>query len=313
MFKLAHLSDPHLAPLPRARLKELFSKRLSGFLSWHLNRRRIHSPLALRLVLDDIKANAPDHVALTGDLVNIALPDEYENACRWLAEFGGADWITLVPGNHDAYMGDICWQGIGQWRSYLTGDMPVGGASPTIGGLAFPFVRIRQYVAMIGVSTATPTGVGMAWGMLGPEQIKSLRLALAETRRRGFYRVLLIHHPPLAGLCPPRKSLLDAKELLPVLESEGAELVLFGHNHKHHHLELASANGTVHLFGVPSASLWPSTGVTAAWNLYGIRRQERSWTTEVTTRALDVSSGSMITLATRHLEHRRMIEVEHHE
>jgi 3',5'-cyclic AMP phosphodiesterase CpdA len=313
MFKLAHLSDPHLGPLPPARLAELLNKRLSGFLSWHLNRRRIHSPLALQLLLEDIRAHKPDHVALTGDLVNIALPGEYENACRWLQKFGPPDWITFVPGNHDAYIADIWRQGVGKWRSYFTGDMHVTGVPASDDDLQFPFVRLRRYVAMIGVSSARSTGVGMAWGELGERQIEALRAALAQTRRRGFYRILLIHHPPLAGLCPPRKSLIDAKLLLPVLESEGAELVLFGHNHEHHHIELASSNGPLHLFGVPSASLWPSAGTTAAWNLYRIRRQERSWLTDVTVRALDGESRSMVTLSTTRLEHRRKIEVEYNE
>jgi 3',5'-cyclic AMP phosphodiesterase CpdA len=313
MFQLAHLSDPHLGPLPRARFAELLNKRLSGFLSWHLNRRKIHNPLALQLVLEDIRAHKPDHVALTGDLVNIALPGEYENACRWLEEFGPPSWITFVPGNHDAYIADIWRQGIGKWRSYFTGDMRITDVSPVYEDLQFPFVRLRGCVAIIGVSSAIATGVAMAWGKLGERQIEALRAALSETRRRGFYRVLLIHHPPLAGLCPPRKSLIDAAALLPVLESEGAELVLFGHNHEHHHIELASASGPVHLFGVPSASLWPAAGTTAAWNLYGIRRQERSWLTDVTIRALDGKSGAMVTLSTIRLEHRRMIEVEYNE
>jgi 3',5'-cyclic AMP phosphodiesterase CpdA len=313
MFQLAHLSDPHLGPLPRARFAELLNKRLSGFLSWHLNRRKIHNPLALQLVLEDIRAHRPDHVALTGDLVNIGLPGEYENACRWLEEFGPSNWITFVPGNHDAYIADIWRQGIGKWRSYFTADMRITDVLPVYEDLQFPFVRLRRWVAIIGVSSAIATGVAMAWGKLGERQIEALRAALSETRRRGFYRVLLIHHPPLAGLCPPRKSLIDAAALLPVLESEGAELVLFGHNHEHHHIELASASGPVHLFGVPSASLWPVAGTTAAWNLYGIRRQERSWLTDVTIRALDGKSGAMVTLSTMRLEHRRMIEVEYNE
>ncbi|MGH6874561.1 MAG: metallophosphoesterase family protein [Aestuariivirgaceae bacterium] len=313
MFQLAHLSDPHLGPLPSARLSELLNKRLSGYLSWHLSRRKIHTPRALQLVLEDIRAHKPDHVALTGDLVNIGLPSEYENAHRWLEQFGPPDWITFVPGNHDAYITHIWRHGIGKWRSYFTGDMRISGVSSSDENLQFPFVRQRRYVAMIGVSSAIASGVGRAWGELGNRQIEDLRATLAETRRRGFYRVLLIHHPPLAGLCPPRKSLLDAKMLLPVLEAEGAELVLFGHNHEHHHIELPSANGPVHLFGVPSASLWPAAGTTAAWNLYGIRRQERSWLTNVTIRALDGKSGSMVTLSTMQLEHRRMIEVEYNE
>src|SRR6185503_5263334 len=163
MFQLAHLSDPHLGPLPRARFAELLNKLLSGFLYWHLNRRKIHSPLALRLVLEDIRAHKPDHVALTGDLVNIALPGEYENACRWLEEFGPPSWITFVPGNHDAYIADIWRHGIDKWRSYFTGDMRITDVSPVYEDLQFPFVRLRRYVAIIGVSSAIATGVGMAW------------------------------------------------------------------------------------------------------------------------------------------------------
>ena len=313
MFQLAHLSDLHLGPLPRARVAELFNKRLSGYLSWHLTRRKIHTPLALQRVVDDIRAHKPDHVALTGDLVNIGLSIEYEEACRWLEQFGPPGWITIVPGNHDAYIAGTWRQGVGKWRSYFTGDMRVTDVPSGDDDLQFPFVRLRRYVALIGVSSAISTGVGRAWGQLGERQIEALRSALAETRRRGFYRVLLIHHPPLAGLCPPRKALIDAHMLLPILESEGAELVLFGHNHEHHHVELASANGPVHLFGVPSASLWPAAGTTAAWNLYGIRRQERSWLTDVVIRALDGKSGSMITRSTMRLEHRRMMEVEYNE
>src|SRR4029079_2873392 len=187
MFQLAHRSDPHLGPLPRARVAELLNKRLSGYVSWHFTRRKIHTPLALQLVVEDIGAHKPDHVALTGDLVNIGLSIEYENASRWLEQFGPPSWITFVPGNHDAYITDVWRHGIGKWRSYFTGDMPAGDEE-------FPFVRLRRYVALIGVSSAIATGVGRAWGELGNRQIEALRAALGETRRRGFYRVLLIHH-----------------------------------------------------------------------------------------------------------------------
>ncbi|HKA71574.1 MAG TPA: metallophosphoesterase, partial [Xanthobacteraceae bacterium] len=42
MFLLAHLSDPHLGPMPRPRLTELASKRLLGFVNWHLRRHLCH-------------------------------------------------------------------------------------------------------------------------------------------------------------------------------------------------------------------------------------------------------------------------------
>ena len=71
MFVLAHLSDPHLAPLPRPRLYELAGKRLGGFFNWHRNRRGFHLSAVLDRIVADLKSRAPDHIAVTGDLVNL--------------------------------------------------------------------------------------------------------------------------------------------------------------------------------------------------------------------------------------------------
>ena len=102
MFRLAHLSDPHLAPLPSSRWQDLMSKRLTGYLSWYWKRRTIHQARILELVVRDIKSHDPDHVAVTGDLINIALAAEYRYARRWLEELGSRARVSLVPGNHDA-------------------------------------------------------------------------------------------------------------------------------------------------------------------------------------------------------------------
>ena len=88
MFVLAHLSDPHLAPLPTPRFSELASKRLLGFLNWQRKRRNIHRAEMLERVVADLQAQAPDHIAVAGDLINISLPDEFVAAQRWLAALG---------------------------------------------------------------------------------------------------------------------------------------------------------------------------------------------------------------------------------
>ena len=41
-FTLAHLSDPHLAPLPQPRATELLGKRALGYVNWVRNR-HLHS------------------------------------------------------------------------------------------------------------------------------------------------------------------------------------------------------------------------------------------------------------------------------
>src|SRR5262245_25015529 len=97
-FVLAHLSDPHLAPLPPPRVHELIGKRVTGYVHWRRGRQAIHQAEVLARIVADLKAQQPDHIAVTGDLVNIALPDEYPQARAWLDALGTPTDVTLVPG-----------------------------------------------------------------------------------------------------------------------------------------------------------------------------------------------------------------------
>src|SRR5437763_5562 len=99
MFVLAHLSDPHLAPLPRPRLHELVGKRIGGFVNWHRNRRAFHLSAVLERIVADLKSRTPDHIAVTGDLVNLSLAAEFAPARAWLERLGPPHDVTLVPGS----------------------------------------------------------------------------------------------------------------------------------------------------------------------------------------------------------------------
>ena len=57
-FVLAHLSDPHLAPLPQPRLAELIGKRATGFVNWRRKREAIHRPEVLARIVADLKAQS---------------------------------------------------------------------------------------------------------------------------------------------------------------------------------------------------------------------------------------------------------------
>src|SRR5581483_549379 len=104
MFTLAHLSDPHIGPIPTPPLRELINKRGLGLINWYRRRHRHHSIEVLRDIVRDLQAHAPGHIAVTGDLVNISLDTEFARAARWLAEVGTTANVTLTPGNHDAYI-----------------------------------------------------------------------------------------------------------------------------------------------------------------------------------------------------------------
>ena len=78
MFTLAHLSDVHIGPLPKAESwRDYWGKRALGKINWHRRRRFLHDPAIAMAMVADIKAHSPDHVALTGDLINIALKQEF--------------------------------------------------------------------------------------------------------------------------------------------------------------------------------------------------------------------------------------------
>ena len=103
-FTLAHLSDPHLPPLPAARLRDLAGKRALGYLNWTRNRHKFHRRDVLDALVSDMQAQTPDHIAVTGDLVNLALEAEFAPSRAWLESVGTPDRVTVIPGNHDAYV-----------------------------------------------------------------------------------------------------------------------------------------------------------------------------------------------------------------
>lgn len=282
MFALAHLSDPHLAGWSVERPLALANKRITGWLSWRLNRHRIHLSRVLDLMLADMAHQPIDHVAVTGDLVNISLPQEFENAAHWLRQLGSADKVTVVPGNHDSYIAVTPDEGIGRWRDYMTNlhwERP-DGVAPTD---SFPFVRRFGPVALIGLSSAVPTPPFFASGALGRPQLAALRDILAQLGSEGAFRVVLIHHPPLYGKGHRRKALTDAPEFSEIVGAVGAELILHGHMH----IATLGRIGETPVVGVPSASAlrWYHKDA-AAYNLYRIARDDNQWKIAVEIRGL---------------------------
>ena len=121
-FRLAHLSDLHLGPMPRVNPRALLNQRVLGYVSWQRRRYRVHRREVLDALVADLREQAPDHVAITGDLVNISLPAEFVQAAVWLRQLGTPDWVTVIPGNHDAYV-EVKWrEAWAHWSDYMCGD-----------------------------------------------------------------------------------------------------------------------------------------------------------------------------------------------
>ena len=75
-----------------------------GYLNWTRNRHKYHRREVLDALVSDLQAQSPDHIAVTGDLVNLALEAEFAPARAWLESVGPPNRVTAIPGNHDAYV-----------------------------------------------------------------------------------------------------------------------------------------------------------------------------------------------------------------
>ncbi|TQF36365.1 metallophosphatase [Bradyrhizobium sp. UNPF46] len=275
-FTLAHLSDPHLAPLPKPRLIELAGKRALGYVNWTRNRHKYQRREVLDALVADMKAQAPDHIAVTGDLVNLALEAEFAPARAWLDDVGPPDRVTTIPGNHDAYVRATFHRFGETFAPYLTGDD---------GRIGFPSVRRRGPLALISLSTAVPTLPLMATGALGRDQLAALEALLESLAAEDVFRVLLVHHPLKSSA--RQKRMTDAPALLALLKRHGVELVLHGHDHIHSTIWVEGPNGNIPVLGVPSASaLAHGHYPAAAYNLFTIEKDNAGWRCEQTVRGL---------------------------
>jgi 3',5'-cyclic AMP phosphodiesterase CpdA len=279
-FTLAHLSDPHLPPLPLAKLGDLLGKRGLGYLNWTRNRHRYQRRDVVDKLVSDLRAQSPDHIAVTGDLVNLALEAEFAPARAWLESVGNSDEVTVVPGNHDAYVRATTHRFAEACGSYLTSD-----ATPDHGDI-FPLLRRRGPLALIGVSSGVPTPPLMATGWLGRTQLDALERILATLSAEQAFRVLLIHHPLRSDA--RAKRLTDSADLLALLKQYGVELVLHGHDHIHSTMWFDGPLRKIPAVGVPSASaLAHGRYPAAAYNLFAIARAGETWRCEQTVRGLD--------------------------
>ncbi|MCO5158418.1 MAG: metallophosphoesterase [Aquamicrobium sp.] len=297
MFRLAHLSDIHLGPLPEVAYRDLVSKRITGYINWRRNRSAdLHEGVIDRLVAD-LKAARPDHIAVTGDLMNLALTGEIELSRLWLEALGSGEDVSVVPGNHDAYVRGALAKACKAWSAWMTGD----GGEPARPG-AFPFVRVRGRVALIGVSSARATAPFMASGFFGEEQAQRLSRVLDETRAKGLCRVVMIHHPPVRGAAAAHKRLFGIGRFQSVMRRHGAELVLHGHTHLPTTYRIDGRDGAIPVVGVAAAGQAPRGKRPAGqYNLFAISGQPGAWTIELTRRGISDINAEVHDIATETL------------
>ena len=144
-----------------------------------------------------------------------------------------------------------------------------------------------------------PTGPLMATGRLGKTQLEAFAELLRETGAKGLARVVLIHHPPLAGATPPLRGLLDALAFQRVVRDLGAEAILHGHTHRQAVRSLPSRaartiGGDVPVLGAPSAAAAArDPRYRAAYHLVRLDREGERWRVGARARGLAPESEAI--------------------
>jgi 3',5'-cyclic AMP phosphodiesterase CpdA len=283
MFRLAHISDVHLGPLPDVSYRDLASKRVLGYVNWQRNRRRHMHDAVIDAIVADMKASGPDHLAVTGDLVNLALDGEIEMARHWLETLGSPHDVSVVPGNHDAYVPGAFDKICRSWAAWMTGD----GVNAPIDRNAFPYLRVRGDVALIGVSTARATAPFMANGFFMEGQAERLGNMLDQAKQQGLFRVIMIHHPPVRGAVSQHKRLFGISRFHKLVRLHGVELVLHGHSHLPSLSFIGGRGLKIPVVGVAAGGQAPGgKHPPAQYNLLDIDGEKGRWRIRLTRRGL---------------------------
>ena len=285
-MRLIHLTDPHLSSLDGVKVSELRGKRWSGYLSWRKNRRKQFLPAVLDKLTTAIQAENADQVLLTGDLIQIGLETEVNQASDWLRRFGPAEQVMLVPGNHDIYAKDSADFVYRAWFRYLFHGDQAGSVGADNG---FPAVRKLGKLTLIGLTSACVTPLFMATGKVGEEQLKRLGDLLQQATDEGQLVCLLIHHPPLAGMTNWRKGLADAKALQDTLSHHPPSLVFYGH--LHHNRELLWGDSRIYCTAAASSINESS------YRVIDIGEREACWQVRAVLKSIDISDGGRVEFA----------------
>lgn len=311
----AQLSDPHLSSLADVRPAQLLSKRALGYLSWRRRRRFEHQRPVLDALQQDLDLGQLDQLLVTGDLTHIGLPQEFEQGRDWLQALGSPTQIALVPGNHDACVATPWDETFALWQDYMASDEQAPGiadSSPGSHGPAdqrnFPSLRTRGNIAFIGLSTACPTPPLMATGTAGKTQLAKLPALLEQAKQDGLFRVLYLHHCPVEGQDKWRKRLTDAPDVHAVLQKHGVELVVHGHGHREHYVEITTRDGVAPVIAVPSASALGLHGADVArYNRYQVEAHDKGWQLDITQRQYDIERGMFVEGNTRTVDLARQV------
>lgn len=281
MTTLGHLSDLHFWAYKDVKLRTLFNKRIIGGVNIALNRSKKHDNKIAIQALKQLDAMSVDHIAISGDLTNLAFKCEFEEAAKHVYAVKNAEKrVSIIPGNHDYYTHDTVKEKRFEntFSTLLESDLP-----SYLDKDPYPYCRfVGEDVAIIGLNSGMVSSPIFAIGKIKQEELNRLEALLKDPRLVDKFIVVQVHHHLLPH---PRKleamrRLLNADALLKILRQAKVDLVLHGHNHYSNidtlpHLE---GSGDLVISGCSASSYvdHPIKEHRATFNIYTIQKNSFS-------------------------------------
>lgn len=243
-MKIAHISDLHILEIRDVRPWQFANKRLVGGTNLLLNRGGKHSSAVVEKALTRLDELDVDHIAITGDLTNLALPSEFEAARRIVDTISEAPQrVSLIPGNHDYYTPDAARENRFEhtFAPFLQSDLPDYQLES-----GYPFCKLRDDVAIVGLNSGIVTPPMFATGRVRADELESAQALLGDPKVRERFVIVMVHHHLLPfehSRVEYLRRLINADDVLRVLREQNVDLAIHGHNHHFSTLELPHLGG----------------------------------------------------------------------